>query len=564
MGGFWYTPGLRFMRYDYQTGTWEVDKTKYSSYDDYGVREFFIQKSPVTQEVSIAGIPIPVSEFQVCRVENSTPTELVRVVLLDPEADQESSVIRFWKSWPVSNSDGIVVMERGPWRLEITAEGEGYVMTIHKINLKIWPGGSDLDNGEENRPCPGDDDNAFLSEEEEDEEGAYILVNWDDDDEDGNLTAGEAGWIDPIPDLAEKGDITNEDNLARIKLDFPLYEIREGTIKFEVNKPDKIKLWGRRTKGTPIFFPPEGRTWNLSDTESTDYWWLEYFCGIKGKGFWIEGLEESTEKEVEFKVTYTRGDLTCSDTVKVTVVMMNLGNAVYREAFKAGSPLKERCHAAIPYRFVGELKKQNIMDPKKYYICALPEVSGIKYLDNVTEHEGLDYWYCYTNPFVGYSSRLKILRVVWWIMNRWEGQHYVWSDQIRPMNSTWDGTLSDIKGMRCDGIVELAYEYNNIMVWGKIVEGDPNPHYSIRNPAYLEEHNDWQWGDDPGDFEDGMWTTCLPVTQGGFADQYIIDNNWKNFKDPHFKGTYWESMFGLDNEQRLVFPEQLSPEKHQH
>jgi hypothetical protein len=127
-----------------------------------------------------------------------------------------------------------------------------------------------------------------------------------------------------------------------------------------------------------------------------------------------------------------------------------------------------------------------------------------------------------------------------------------------PKGSDWDGTLADVYALRCDGLVELAYEFNGIMVWGKIVGGAA--HYDMRNNAYLAEHNDWQWGDDPEEWDWDMYGSFLPVTQGGFADQYVSEHD-PSYSGPPFRGNLWQTTF---QEQRLVEPSVVSPEQHSH
>ncbi|MBN2010287.1 hypothetical protein JW960_13160, partial [candidate division KSB1 bacterium] len=66
----------------------------------------------------------------------------------------------------------------------------------------------------------------------------------------------------------------------------------------------------------------------------------------------------------------------------------------------------------------------------------------------------------------------------------------------------------NIKRLRCDGLVEYCYEYNNIWVWGA-----NQTNYDISNKNYVAEHNDFYdaWDDwDPN-------TELAPVVQCGYA-----------------------------------------------
>ena len=185
-------------------------------------------------------------------------------------------------------------------------------------------------------------------------------------------------------------------------------------------------------------------------------------------------------------------------------------------------------------------------------------------LSGITINGNAEYWYCYTAPemltddIAGYRKRLKILMIADWAGTDWQN-HYCTFNCLEPNGTNWDGTLTDVAALRCDGLVELAYEINDIMVWGRIVNGS-EPHYDMRDNIYLEEHNEWKWGDDPEDWEDDMYATMLPITQGGFADDYIAEHR-PNYHGNPFRGHLWDTRF---QEQRLVQPEVLSPERHVH
>lgn len=128
-----------------------------------------------------------------------------------------------------------------------------------------------------------------------------------------------------------------------------------------------------------------------------------------------------------------------------------------------------------------------------------------------------------------------------------------------PLGDDWDGSLEDVGELRCDGLIELAYEWNDIMVWGMKDEDSGQVHYDMEVESYLAEHSQWQWGVDPSDGDSDMWAYLLPVTQGGFADAYISEHY--DYSGPKFRGNSWQTTFV---EQTLVFPEVLSPEKDDH
>jgi len=59
----------------------------------------------------------------------------------------------------------------------------------------------------------------------------------------------------------------------------------------------------------------------------------------------------------------------------------------------------------------------------------------------------------------------------------------IWG-QIDWNGSSWNGTIDDLDNIRCDGLVEVAYEVNLVKVWGK---DQQESHYLIQN--YPVEHN---------------------------------------------------------------------------
>ncbi len=82
---------------------------------------------------------------------------------------------------------------------------------------------------------------------------------------------------------------------------------------------------------------------------------------------------------------------------------------------------------------------------------------------------------------------------------------------------------NEITDIRCEGVIEYAYEYNWIDVWGISNTGNqygfPH-HHDITDPEYLEEHNNWYITDLPPE----PWEDLTPkVQRGGYG------YNWTNF-----------------------------------
>jgi hypothetical protein len=72
------------------------------------------------------------------------------------------------------------------------------------------------------------------------------------------------------------------------------------------------------------------------------------------------------------------------------------------------------------------------------------------------------------------------------------GLTYTMYDQIN-----WDSTagtyisVNEITDIRCDGVVEYAYEWNNIWVWGKTTTGTASgtpTHFDVSYVTYAKEH----------------------------------------------------------------------------
>ena len=442
---------------------------------------------------------------------------------------------------------------------EDTLGGE-YAIDILTLDLTIWNGGNDLDNGQ-NQGSAG----MVVPDDEEETPGAYLLVNWDDDDHDGYIT-DDGTWSQiPEPDLNENW-VENEDNLAQlVPFLSPLPEM--GTAELELLGADvgKVKLRTQSEKGTQIQLEDGKKTWNLSVASER-----AEFEDIMQNGCWIEGVAPGTiERGIEFvfRLKNVGGGTLCEDLCRATVVMLHLGNAVYRENLVnvfGQFPLRERCHTGIVFSFDGPLTSIGLTNAAHYGILQMQGLSPEEKLNGLTSDPNAEYWYCYTDTSAvadnldGYRKRLQILCVAKWLLEKWT-PNYCAFDCMNPCSSIWNGKLNDVKELRCDGLVELVYEFNGIMVWGKIVDNGP-PHYDMRVSAFLEEHNDWQWGDDPEDWDWDMYGTFLPVTQGGFADDYIREHN-PEYMGPNFRGALWDTTF---HEQRVTVPEVLSPERHAH
>lgn len=88
---------------------------------------------------------------------------------------------------------------------------------------------------------------------------------------------------------------------------------------------------------------------------------------------------------------------------------------------------------------------------------------------------------------------------------------YVWYDMLNHIsNPGYYVSVSEITHIRCDGVPEYAYEWNNIWVWGKsdtgTSSGTPH-HFDVSYTAYVEEHNNLG--------KDQPWFESSPYVQRG-------------------------------------------------
>lgn len=91
---------------------------------------------------------------------------------------------------------------------------------------------------------------------------------------------------------------------------------------------------------------------------------------------------------------------------------------------------------------------------------------------------------------------------------------YIWYDIIEESpNSGTYLQVNEIEKIRCDGVVEYAYEWNNFNVWGKSDTGTSqgNPiHHDISYVLYIDEHNNLG--------KDQPWIETSPYVQRGASN----------------------------------------------
>jgi len=424
---------------------------------------------------------------------------------------------------------GVKVSDTGPTAtkcgpehmcLEAINNGAPYLydrvaFTVLSVDLDIWNGGSDLDNGE-----AAGSQGAQVPDADEESVGAYLLVNWDDDDGDGEINAAGSGWTSlPKPDLDESTSITDEDNLAQLMPNLmPLFDV--GTVELEVSGADagKIKLWMSSTKGTEVPLTSSKKTWDLSNSTQKSE-----FQNFIANSLWIEGIDTgSAKRAVTFTLRYkdSGGTEICNDVNNATIVLLKIGSALYREM--AGWP-EERGHAGLLTAFKGNCTASDLVDSSKYEVTEMQRTPNDCVQTTWKEFHSASsaYWSQYdcSQTFV---NRLKVMLVSKYIFSDTGGEtEYCLVNVLEP--NSWGGDLTDVESLRCDGLPELCYEWSGISVWGKIVSG--STHYSIL--SYTQEHN--EFFSMPGDWEKHLF----PATQCGWFNTY--------------KGVNWDTQFSLSD-----------------
>lgn len=90
---------------------------------------------------------------------------------------------------------------------------------------------------------------------------------------------------------------------------------------------------------------------------------------------------------------------------------------------------------------------------------------------------------------------------------------YTWSDCLIPENNPGSYISPDeISELRCDGVVEYSYEWNNFWVWGRSNTGTSSGtpiHHDISYYYYYSEHNNLG--------KDQPWIELSPYVQRGAA-----------------------------------------------
>ena len=355
-----------------------------------------------------------------------------------------------------------------------------------------------------------------VDDDDEENVGAYFLVNCDDDDDNNT------------PDLDDPC-VVGEDDLSKISLSYLPNALDVGTLELIKTGPD-IKIWTKETK----------------DTEQTDLSW-DLASEELPNELWVEGREASdSERDIQLELKYTYNGNSISDKVKATAVEIRLGNAVYREhGFWVQN---NRGHGAIVYEYTGTCTPQDLNDSTKFKMIEMDGPTDTKTMATITDDESfphLDAFGCYTNTSdITYTKRLAIIKIAKALVADAGNIGYTLMNALlcddEDHREDWDGMLTDIYKLRCDGLIEVCYEKNGIDVWAmKRDYGGISYNYDISDLSdslsYDAFWGTWSAGsnnaidnlEEHNDYDDNGWSdTLMPATQCGHTTPVDSDTKF--------------------------------------
>jgi hypothetical protein len=171
--------------------------------------------------------------------------------------------------------------------------------------------------------------------------------------------------------------------------------------------------------------------------------------------------------------------LTCaSNNHNFTVYMIRLGNCVYRDLM---TELNE--HAGLLYSYTGnENVREHLDDHDNYIVMEHPGGNGTMCFITLSDFMEVDTYHgewCPSN--VNRDQRKQILdsaQSLYFLDPPYiDDIHHI----LEYEGMTWGGTLEDITRLRCDGLTEVSYEKNGILLWGSNLMNSQvnlNQHYN--------------------------------------------------------------------------------------
>lgn len=175
--------------------------------------------------------------------------------------------------------------------------------------------------------------------------------------------------------------------------------------------------------------------------------------------------------------------------------------------------MTERGHSGIVTDFVGAVTREDLLNPTKFRVT---EMNGphVVSLATITDDPDLIAWGCYANVSqMTFAKRLQIVKMAKELVGRAVSIDYTAGNVVRPVD--WDGTSGNITHLRCDGLVEVCYELNEINVWARArsIGGTTTYNYPIQDQTDVFHLDDISWclippkNDLPDNLEEHNWHT---------------------------------------------------------
>jgi len=162
--------------------------------------------------------------------------------------------------------------------------------------------------------------------------------------------------------------------------------------------------------------------------------------------------------------------------------MLRLGNCVYRDL---ENELNE--HAGLLYRYIGGQNiKSELDNHNKYIVVEHPGgTSGLTREILLGDFMTVDTYrgeWCPSN--LTKEQRLQISSTAHGLDEK--NHHYIESllHILEYDGAEWGGEIDDIARLRCDGVTEVSYEENGILLWGSNL---------MSNQTNLEQHYNPNW-----------------------------------------------------------------------
>ena len=201
------------------------------------------------------------------------------------------------------------------------------------------------------------------------------------------------------------------------------------------------------------------------------------------------------------------------DVVTGNTLCQKGGDAVFVE----GDGVNYYNHAGIYYEVDGKQEVIEVQDD-------MDEVIKKRWLYDFKK-PGQDkiYFGAHSHPEITDAQRVAIQKCARKFYDNKDSFEYTAKRQINWCNENdecgdgvdgWNGTIEDLKEIRCDGLVEVCYELSGLGVWGK---DQIESNYLIQDGENADSHNNApNWPTEPNPATE----ICPVVQRGGYGQEY--------------------------------------------